>query len=278
MLSADRREQTPEQKESVLEPSIGIGLIGLTVGFLVGMTGMGGGALTMPLLVYWVGVRPVTAVGTDLAFLAVLKAFGAWTHHQWGNVDWRLVRRLALGSIPGAVVGLLLLALLRSSSPALADAVIARLLGAVLIAVSLTIFARALPWTQRWSDRLLGGRDQPVEPSTATTLALGFVVGVLVTLTSVGGGTLIVAALVTLYRMNGRSIVGTDVAHALILTSVAAAGHVGIGRVDFLLAANLLVGAIPGVILGSRMTLKLPEHGLRAVLGSVLLVAGLRLI
>ena len=262
----------------MVEPTIGIGLIGLVVGFLVGMTGMGGGALTMPLLVYWVGVRPITAVGTDLAFLAVLKTFGVWTHHQWGNVDWPLVRRLAMGSIPGALAGLLLLSFLRNASPTLADTIIARLLGTVLIAVSLTIFARTLPWTQRFGERLLGHRGESAAPSTAATVALGFVVGVLVTLTSVGGGTLVVAALVTFYRMNGRSVVGTDVAHALILTSIAAAGHVGIGKVDFVLAANLLAGAIPGVILGSRMTLQLPEHGLRAVLGSVLLLAGLRLI
>ncbi len=242
------------------------------------MTGMGGGALTMPLLVYWVGVRPVTAVGTDLAFLAVLKAFGAWTHHQWGNVDWSLVRRLAMGSIPGVFVGLLLLAYLRSVSPDLTDVVITRLLGAVLIAVSVVIFARVLPWVRRFWEQQVEHANRSSEPSAGFTVALGFIVGVLVTLTSVGGGTLVIAALVTLYRISGRSVVGTDIAHALILTSVAAAGHMSIGKVDLVLAANLLVGAIPGVILGSRMTIQLPERGLRAVLGSVLLFAGLRLI
>ncbi len=262
----------------MVETGIGIGILGFVVGILVGMTGMGGGALTMPLLVFWIGIRPVVAVGTDLAFLAVLKLIGAWSHHRLGNVDWRLVRTLALGSVPGALVGLVILSFLSGVSTEYADAVITRLLGAMLIVLSVAMFARFLPAAKRVRDLLSARFGNHGLPAGRFSIAMGFVVGVLVSLTSVGGGTLIVGALILFYRMGGRQIVGTDIAHALILTSVAAAGHIGIGNVDLLLAGNLLIGAIPGVLIGSRLTVQIPERGMRAVLASVLLAAGLRLI
>lgn len=263
----------------MVEPSVAIGIIGFVVGALVGMTGVGGGALTMPLLIFWVGVRPIVAVGTDLTFLAVLKIVGAWAHHRWGNVDWRLVKLLAFGSVPGAVIGLGLLTYLRSISPELIDTIITRLLGTILITVSIIILARFVLRNRPIIASLRKPQvSQDNDPAAAFTVALGFVVGILVSLTSVGGGTLVVAALALFYQTSGRRIVGTDIAHALILTSVAASGHLGLGNVNILLVGNLLMGAIPGILIGSRITIQIPEQGLRAILASVLLAAGLRLL
>ena len=260
-----------------MESAAAIGVIGFIVGVMVGMTGVGGGALTTPVLIFWVGVRPVVAVGTDLFFLALLKVVAAWTHHRWGNVDWRLVRLLALGSIPGSLLGVAALSLLRNIAEASVDAFITRLLGLVLVAAAVAILSQLFLGNRARRIRLPGivGGDASGAPSPQATVALGFLVGPLVSLTSVGGGSLIVAAMVLFFRLSGRQVVGTDLAHALILSSVATLGHVGIGTVNVPLAMNLLVGAIPGVLLGSRVTLKVPEQGLRAVLGSVLLLAGI---
>lgn len=253
---------------------IGIALLGFGVGILVGMTGMGGGALTTPLLILWVGVRPVVAVGTDLLFLAVLKVVAAWAHHKWGNVDWRLVRLLALGSVPGALVGLLLLSGLRGISEEATDAGVTRLLGLVLIVAAIAVLTQFVLGERRPRLPFSGGDVPARTPGPRSTVALGFVVGVLVSMTSVGGGSLIVASLVIFHRLSGRRIVGTDLAHALVLSTVATMGHIGMGSVNWVLALNLLAGAVPGVLLGSRATLRVPERGLRAVMGTVLLAAG----
>jgi uncharacterized membrane protein YfcA len=256
------------------EASVGIGVLGFAVGLLVGMTGMGGGALTTPILIFWVGVRPVVAVGTDLLFLAALKVVAAFAHHRWGNVDWWIVRSLALGSVPGALLGHLLLSRLLSASPEMTDTLVTRLLGIVLIAAATAVLAQFLLGNGRVSLPFSGAVGSDMPRRRWPMVAMGLVVGVLVTMTSVGGGTLIVATLVLFHRLNGRRIVGTDLAHALILSTVASAGHVAAGSVDVVLALNLLVGAVPGVLLGSRTTLRVPEWGMRAALGSVLLVAG----
>jgi uncharacterized membrane protein YfcA len=254
---------------------IGIALLGFVVGFLVGMTGMGGGALTTPVLILWVGVRPVVAVGTDLLFLAALKVVAAWAHHKWGNVDWRLVKLLALGSVPGAVVGLLLLSGLRGISEEATDAGVTRLLGLVLIVAAMAVLVQFFLGERRLRLPFSGGDDTAHAPTPRPIIVLGFVVGVLVSMTSVGGGSLVVASLVIFHRLSGRRIVGTDLAHALVLSAVATVGHIGMGSVIWVLALNLLVGAIPGVLLGSRATIRVPERGLRAIMGSALLVAGI---
>ena len=260
------------------ETVVGIGIIGFVVGLLVGMTGTGGGTLTTPILIIWLGLRPLVAVGTGLVFLSVIKAIGAWAHHRSGNVDWRLVRLMALGSVPGAIIGILLLFGLRGISEELLDAIVTRLLAAVVITASLAILARFL-LGERSAFRLSPmTRESRDEPSRRFTVVLGFVVGVLVSLTSVGGGTLVLAALVLFYGLSGRRMVGTDIAHALVLTSIAALGHLGTQSVDLPLAGNLLAGAIPGTLLGSRITVRFPERGLRGVLAAVLLFAGLSLL
>ena len=261
------------------DPSLTLALIGFAVGILVGMTGTGGGALTTPLLIFWVGIRPIVAVGSGLLFLAILKGIGAWTHHQWGNIDWRLVRLLALGGVPGALLGILLLLELQTfSSESATDAFIERTVGVVLIITAVAIAARFLIGERMASRFAFVGGIWDREPSVVFPVALGFITGVLVSLTSVGGGTLVVAFLAIFYRISGRRIVGTDIAQALILTSVASFGHIGVRSVDFILAGNLLVGAIPGLLVGGKILNYMPDRGLRAVLASVLLAAGVRML
>ena len=262
----------------MFDTGIGIGVIGFAVGLLVGMTGTGGGALTVSLLIFGMGMRPITAVGTDLVFLSALKVIGAWAHHRHQNVDWRLVKLFAVGSVPGALAGVVVLSQVRSISEATVDLMITRLLGVVLIATAIAVLAKFAIGERRIFRFLPQARESQDAPSPRFTISLGFVVGVLVSLTSVGGGTLVAAALMTFYGLSGRRIVGTDVAHAVILTSVAAAGHVATQSVNLPVAMTLLVGAVPGVLLGSRFTVHIPDRGLRAVLASVLLAAGIRLI
>jgi uncharacterized membrane protein YfcA len=247
-------------------------LTGCLVGFLVGVTGMGGGALMTPFLILVIGTRPVVAVGTDLVYGAATKIVGAYLHWRQGTVDLQLVKRLAIASVPGGLAAVVTMRLL-AHSPALADGVVRRGLGGVLVAVAVLMLARlagvlpaALP--ERWSRVLQGGG----------TLVAGGLVGVLVGFTSVGSGALLVPFLACVFPQNSARIVGTDVFHAAILLSVTAVGHAEGGAVDWSLAAVLLMGSIPGVALGSWMSPRIPANALRAGLASVLLLTGLTLV
>ncbi len=236
---------------------------GLLVGTLVGLTGMGGGALMAPLLIF-AGFRPLVVVGTDLAYSTLTKLVGAAQHLRYRTVDWPTVRRLALGSLPGAVVGLVGLRLLPGGQ---VDAVITHLLGGALILVALVLLGQVL--LPHWSTWAL--------PPGLLTPA-GFLVGLLVSLTSVGSGSLVVALLALTTRLPARVIVGTDLVHACLLVGVAALGHWQAGSVDPVLTGHLLLGAIPGVLLGSRLSVRLPERALRPTLAVILLATGLRLL
>jgi len=247
-------------------------LTGCLVGFLVGVTGMGGGALMTPFLILAIGTRPVVAVGTDLVYGAATKIVGAYLHWRQGTVDLQLVKRLAIASVPGGLAAVVTMRLL-ANSPALADGVVRRALGGVLVAVAVLMLARlagvlpaALP--ERWRRALEGGG----------TLVAGGLVGVLVGFTSVGSGALLVPFLACVFPRNSARIVGTDVFHAAILLTVTAVGHAEGGAVDWSLAAALLVGSIPGVALGSWMSPRIPANALRAGLASVLLLTGLTLV
>lgn len=245
---------------------------------LVGMTGTGGGALTVPVLIFWAGLRPIAAVGTSLVFMIGLKSVGAWQHYRLGNIDGSLVRLLAFGSVPGALVGTLAVSPAVQMTNSQVDTLVSRLLGLMLIVTALAMFVRLLPIEHQLS-RLLGLTGMNAGTAGPRfSITLGFAIGVLVSLTSVGGGTLLVAALALRRDMPGRKIVGTDVAHALILSAVASAGHIGAQNVDVSIVAGLSLGAIPGVLVGARLTTRVPDRVLYAILGSVITAAGLRLL
>ena len=253
-----------------------LSLSGFVVGLLVGLTGVGGGSLMTPLLVLAFGIRPATAVGTDLLYAAITKSGGSWVHHRHGNIDWRITGRLALGSVPAAAATLLLLAQLGAKGHGASGLI------SVVLGVALLLTASSLVFRQRLLDyakRRTANSDFSQRHAGALTVGVGAVVGVLVTISSVGAGALGVTALTFLYpQLATRRIVGSDIAHAVPLTLVAGLGHWWLGSVDVPLLLNLLLGSLPGIALGAHFAAKVPERALRGLLASVLLLVGGKLI
>lgn len=253
-----------------------VSFLGFVVGLLVGLTGMGGGAVMTPALILLGWAKPVIAVGTDLVWGALTKGVGAFVHARQRTVDYTIVKRLAIGSIPGAMAGIALLAYLRSRSGNLMDKVVVRMLGVALICVALSLFARCLRGPRKKKDT--GEPAQMKWPAWGTSV-VGGLVGFLVSLTSVGSGSLIVACLVVVYPHTPlRRIVGSDILHALLLVGVSAVGHLGIGSINVPLLGALLIGSIPGVWIGSKMSTVFPERVLQPVLATTLLFLGYKLL
>ncbi|MGB5081553.1 MAG: sulfite exporter TauE/SafE family protein [Burkholderiales bacterium] len=244
-------------------------LSGFAVGAVVGLTGVGGGSLMTPLLVLAFGVSPVTAVGTDLLFAALTKTGGAWVHARRGNVDWKIVGRLAAGSVPASAVTLLLLHLFVPDHSRL-SAIVGTALGiALMLTAGALIFKDSL---RAWAARRGGA---PGASTLRRTLATGAILGVLVTVSSVGAGALGVTALFFLYPgLAAARIVGTDIAHAVPLALVAGLGHAAVGAVDWKLLTALLIGSLPGIWVGSTLSRRIPERLLRTVLAGMLVLIG----
>jgi uncharacterized protein len=250
---------------------------GFLVGVLVGFTGVGGGALMTPLLVFLFGVAPQTAIGTDLLFAAITKGFGGWVHGTRGSIDWPILRRLCLGSLPAAVMTLLLI---RYFPPG--KGLKALLLPALGVALTLTSVAMLFqPRVHRFGQKLrttAPERFKRAQPGL--TVVAGVILGFLVTLTSVGAGALGVVMLVYLYpyRLTPPKLVGTDIAHAIPLTLVAGIGHLSLGNVDFGLLGALLLGSVPGIILGSRLSVKVDRAYVRNAIAIMLALVGGKLL
>jgi uncharacterized membrane protein YfcA len=246
---------------------------GFVVGLLVGLTGVGGGSLMTPLLILLFGTHATTAVGTDLLYAAATKSVGSLTHGLRKTVDWRIVALLAGGSLPGSLItiaALYLMGIRGDSSPRL----IIITLGIALLLSAAAMLAR--PFIRRVSDRHAGVRRHWTAP---LTVLAGFVLGVLVTVSSVGAGALGMTFLVILYPgVRLVRLVGSDIAHAVPLTLVAGLGHWLLGSVDWLLMASLLLGSVPGITLGSHMSARLPERVLRPILAAILLIVGIRML
>jgi uncharacterized membrane protein YfcA len=261
---------------------------GLFVGLLVGITGVGGGSLMTPLLVFLFGFKPSVAVGTDLLFAAITKTGGVWVHHTKHNsVDWKVVKWLAVGSLPMALGTLLVLKHFMDVGKETTEA-ISFTLGIALLLTAFSLLVRSVMLRNAAKqeanvnpedeDKLevIGRFDRLQIPAT---VLIGMVLGVLVTLSSVGAGALGTVALLFLYpKMKTVKIVGTDLAHAIPLTAVAGLGHLSLGNVDVVLLGSLLVGSIPGIWVGSHLSAKIPERFLRVVLATVLLLIGLKFI
>ena len=250
---------------------------GFLVGVLVGLTGVGGGSLMAPILILIFGVAPTTAVGTDLWFAGTTKSVGGSIHHAKNNADLAVVARLMAGSIPAAVVTLVVLNALHWNQ--VKQGWLPLALGLVLFATAVATVAR--PTIHRWV--LARAGDDGVSPhrlQLPLTILAGALLGVLVTLTSVGAGALGATLLVFLYpvRLDSKQIVGTDIVHAIPLTLVAGVGHLLIGSVDLTLLFNLLIGSIPGIVVGSLLVHRVSEKLVRLSLSAVLVIAGARLI
>jgi hypothetical protein len=250
---------------------------GLLVGVLVGLTGVGGGSLMTPLLVFLFGFAPKTAIGTDLLFAALTKTSGVLVHHnKHRSVEWRIVGWLALGSIPSAVGVIYLLSHVFTKSEAVTK-LMTTTLGVTLILTSISLIFRSKLTkrppevaVQRKTHHERFGRWQNL-----LTVITGVFLGVLVTLTSVGAGALGTIVLLFLYpRLATVRIVGTDLAHAIPLTAVAGFGHWLMGNVDFTLLGSLLIGSLPGIYVGSYFSAKIPEKYLRPLLAAVLMLVG----
>ena len=252
-------------------------LSGFLVGLIVGVTGVGGGSLMTPLLVLVFGVSPVTAVGTDLLYASLTKTVGAWVHSRRGTVDWRVVGLLSLGSMPAALVTILLLKYLAPDEQTLRSLVSSVLSVALLLTAVTLLFKEQIGKIAKRRDGVVYELHHRYLP--AATIATGVVVGALVTVSSIGAGALGTVALLFLYpRMPSVKIVGTDIVHAVPLTAFAGMGHLALGTVDLALLANLLLGSLPGIYIGSHLGIKIPEKVLRPLLAIMLMLIGGKMI
>jgi uncharacterized protein len=238
--------------------------VGAAVGLLVGLTSMGAGALLTPALVLLLGIPARIAIGSDVLIAGVMKLFGGSAYAVKRAVHWPTVLRLLAGSVPGALAGLWLLRLVPDGA---LDLIIGRLLGIAMVASGAVSLVRYI-------------RNEPDDPRTAprfaSTAAIGFAIGLLVSVTTVGSGSILLFVLARFFPLRARELVGTDLAHAFVLSIVAAAGHGLAGRLDPALALIVLAGAVPGVIAGALLTGAIPERSLRTVLATIVFTVGVR--
>jgi uncharacterized membrane protein YfcA len=251
-------------------------VFGLGVGTLVGLTGMGGGSLMTPLLIVVVGIKPVTAVGTDLAYGAVTKTVGGWRHFRHGTVDMGLSTWMAFGSVPAAVGGVYVLEAIKRSYGKEFDDVMLTAVACALLFTGLAVMARAM-----FLPKLIDKEKDRVVMTTRNRVAavvLGVFVGFVLGVTSAGSGSLIAVGLILLFRLAPKEVVATDVFHAAILLWAAALAHIVAGNVDYGLMANILVGSLPGVWIGSHLVTRVQVTTLRTALAIVLIGSGLGLL
>ncbi|HAF54630.1 MAG TPA: hypothetical protein DCL01_05280 [Thauera sp.] len=251
-------------------------IAGFAVGAIVGLTGVGGGSLMTPLLVLMFGIHPSVAVGTDLLYAAITKAGGTLAHGLKGTVDWKITRLLATGSLPAAAITLALVGWLAPGGIEGAAHLIQVALGVALVLTAIALIFRKR--IQAYAVARSGGRPQDPARTARLTILTGAVLGVLVSISSVGAGALGVTALFFLYpAMPALRIVGSDIAHAVPLTAVAGIGHWLLGSVDWLLLGSLLIGSLPGIWLGSHISTKVPDRILRPILATMLVLVGAKL-
>jgi uncharacterized protein len=251
-------------------------LFGFGIGLLVGMTGMGGGSLMTPLLILFLGVKPVTAIGTDIFYAAVTKTVGGWRHLRLRTVNLELSFWLAVGSVPSAVAGVWAIEILQSRfGEDSLNSVVYSILGATLLVVGLITLGRALIVTGLIQEREhfhIKGHHK------AAAIIIGATTGFIIGLTSAGSGTVIAILLIAIFRLSPHRVVGTDIFHAALLLWAAGIAHVVGGNVDFGLAGNILAGSVPGVIIGSQLSTKAPQGMLRTALGVVLVASGVTML
>lgn len=259
---------------------IGLILFGLFIGFLVGLTGVGGGSLMSPFLLA-IGVPAPTAVGTDLTYATITKLAGSIQHYRQHSINYQLVIYLALGSVPAGLLGVFTVDWLEGAyNPDKVDAILTTAIALVVVLAGVSLVVRNFMTSD--PDKVGYGRWDGKSPMSfrrrAFTICLGALAGYLVGLTSIGSGTMIAIILLLLYPLSPVVIVGTDVAHAMILSLVVGIVHAISGNVDFGLAGTLLIGGIPGALVGSRLAKRVPGRPLRLLLAAMLIFVGARLL
>ena len=256
-----------------MDPAIVI--FGLGIGVLVGMTGMGGASLMTPMLILVFGVSPVTAIGTDIFYAAVTKSVGGWQHLRMKTVHRGLAFWLACGSVPSAIVGVWVIELLQRSYGEDLDKLVLGMLGGALLVVGLATLLRSVFLKDVIQERsAMHLYTRHIVAAVVTGVVTGFVIG----LTSAGSGTLIAIALIAIFRLTPKRVVGTDIFHAAVLLWAAGIAHWVGGNVDFALAGNILLGSVPGVLIGGALSVKAKTGFLRTALAVVLIASGTTLI
>jgi uncharacterized membrane protein YfcA len=246
---------------------------GLGIGVLVGMTGMGGGSLMTPLLILIFGIQPTTAIGTDIFYSAVTKTVGGWRHLRMKTVNMELVKWLALGSVPAAVGGVALVSVIEQHvGEDRLDSLVYAVLGGTLLMVGLITLTRALILRNLVEER---DRFDVERRHKVAAVIIGATTGFVIGITSAGSGTVIAILLIAVYRLAPKKVVGTDVFHAAVLLWAAGLAHIVGGNVDFSLAGNILIGSIPGVVIGAALSSKAPQGFIRTALGLVLVGSGI---
>ncbi len=255
---------------------LGFVVAGLVVGFIVGMTGVGGGSLMTPILL-WFGIPPAAAVGTDLLYAAITKAGGVFVHQKNKNIDWKITGWLALGSVPAAAITLLVLHNLHTDTKVM-NQIIKHALGVALLftAVAIIFKQQIVAFTQKYAGDKLAFSSSKLN---TLTVIVGVLLGAIVTLTSIGAGALGTVALFLLYPlMTTKRLVGTEIAHAVPLTLVAGLGHASMGNMDWTLLIYLLMGSLPGIYFGSHLSGRISDRVLRPCLATMLVFIGYKLV
>jgi uncharacterized membrane protein YfcA len=253
-----------------MDPAIIV--FGLGIGVLVGMTGMGGGSLMTPLLILIFGIQPTTAIGTDIFYSAITKTVGGWRHLRMKTVNMELVKWLALGSVPAAVAGVAIVSVLeRHVGEDRLDSLVYAILGGTLLVVGVITLTRAIILRDLVQER---DRFDVERRHKVAAVVIGATTGFVIGITSAGSGTVIAILLIAIYRLSPKKVVGTDVFHAAILLWAAGIAHWIGGNVDFSLAANILIGSVPGVVIGAALSDKAPQGFIRTALGIVLVGSG----
>jgi uncharacterized protein len=254
-----------------MDPAIIV--FGLGIGVLVGMTGMGGGSLMTPLLILIFGIQPTTAIGTDIFYSAVTKTVGGWRHFRMKTVNMELVKWLSFGSVPAAVLGVAIVSVLQDHiGEDRLDSLVYAVLGGTLLMVGVITLTRALILRDLVVER---DRFDVERRHKVAAIVIGATTGFVIGITSAGSGTVIAILLIAVYRLAPKRVVGTDVFHAAILLWAAGIAHWVGGNVDFTLAANILIGSIPGVVIGAALSDRAPQGFIRTALGLVLVGSGI---
>lgn len=252
---------------------LGYAIAGLAVGFIVGLTGVGGGSLMTPILLFF-GVNPATAVGTDLLYASITKMGGVWVHHKQRHIDWRITGWLALGSVPASLLTLLIMKYLPTGHQV--DSLIRFMLGVALMLTAVVILFK--PTLLKFFARNHSDHENRPFPKLAT-VGIGVMLGVMVTISSIGAGALGTLALFALFPLLPTTrLIGTEIAHAVPLTLVAGLGHASMGNLNVDLLINLLMGSLPGIWLGSHLSRRMPDFWLRPTLAMMMAYGGLKLV
>jgi uncharacterized membrane protein YfcA len=254
-----------------MDPAIIV--FGLGIGVLVGMTGMGGGSLMTPLLILIFGIQPTTAIGTDIFYSAVTKTVGGWRHFRMKTVNMELVKWLSFGSVPAAVTGVAIVSVLQDHiGEEKLDGLVYAVLGGTLLMVGIITLTRALILRNLVEER---DRFDVERRHKVAAVLIGATTGFVIGITSAGSGTVFAILLIAVYRLAPKKVVGTDVFHAAILLWAAGIAHWIGGNVDFVLAGNILIGSIPGVVIGAALSDRAPQGFIRTALGVVLVGSGI---